>query len=198
VFRILLAQQKSLYRAALAAVLSYEEDLEVVAETTRIEEVVSFARAVRPDVAVVDLDLLIGTDLSQLTASAPGCAILVLAGPALTESVHDSLDKYVHGFVGTDTAPAQLTEYVRRVAGGERVIDPMLAVAALCAPRNPLTEREREVLRIAGLGWSSAEIAARLHLSTGTVRNYLSACMHKTGARNRLEAFRVAEEAGWL
>jgi two-component system response regulator DesR len=122
----------------------------------------------------------------------------VLAGPGLTEAVHEALDKHVQGFVGTDTAPHQLTEYVRRVAAGERVIDPVLAVAALSAPHNPLTAREREVLRLAGTGSSSAEIAARLHLSAGTVRNYLSAIMHKTGARNRLEAFRIAEEAGWL
>ena len=197
-FRILLAQKRSLYRAALAAVLSYEEDLEVVAETTRFEEVLSFARAVRPDVAVIDLDLLIDADLDQLAEAAPDCAILVLAGPSLTEGVHDALDKYVRGFIGTDTAPAQLTEYLRRVAAGERVIDPVLAVATLCAPHNPLNERERDVLRIAGRGFSSAEIAARLHLSAGTVRNYLSASMHKTGARSRLEAFRIAQEAGWL
>ena len=197
-FRILLAQKKSLYRAALATVLSYEEDMQVVAETTRMEEVFSFARAVRPDIAVIDLDLLIDADLGRLAEAMPDCAILVLAGPSLTEAVHDALDKYVLGFIGTDTAPAQLTDYLRRVAAGERVIDPALAVAALCAPQNPLTERERDVLRIASRGFSSAEIAARLHLSAGTVRNYLSASMRKTGARNRLEAFRIAEASGWL
>jgi two-component system response regulator DesR len=201
VFRILLAQKTSLFRAALAAVLSYEDDLDVVAETARIEEVVSFARVVRPDVAVIDLDLLTDGNLevaAQLNEVAPRCAILVLAGPTLPETVHEALDKYVHGFVGTDTAPGQLTDYLRRVAAGERVIDPMLAVAALSAPRNPLTARERDVLRSAGSGHSSAQIAGQLHLSVGTVRNYLSAIMHKTGARNRLEAFRIAEEAGWL
>ena len=200
-FRILLAQKKSLFRAALAAVLSLEDDLEVVAETTRIEEVLSVARVVRPDVAVIDLDLLIKKNLTvagQLTDLASYCAILALAGPALTEAVHEALDKHVQGFIGTDTAPDQLTDYVRRVAAGERVMDPMLAVAALSAPHNPLSGREQEVLRLAGSGCSSAEIAGRLHLSTGTVRNYLSASMHKTGARNRLEAFRLAEEAGWL
>src|SRR2546421_2324524 len=201
VLRILLAQKRSLFRAALAAVLSQEEDLEVVTETTRTEEVLSFAQAVRPDVAVIDLDLLIDTNLAlagQLNEVAPECAVLVLAGPALTEAVHDALDKYVTGFISTDTAPDQLSDYVRRVAAGQRMIDPVLAVAALSAPRNPLTEREREILRIAGLGSSSAEMAGRLHLSVGTVRNYLSAIMHKTGGRNRLEAFRIAEEAGWL
>jgi two-component system response regulator DesR len=201
VFRILLAQKKSLFRAALAAVLSYEDDLEVIGETTRIEEALSFARAVEPDVAVIDLDLLIDQNLAvagELTDLASCCAILVLAGPALTEAVHEALDKHVQGFIGTDTAPDQLTDYVRRVAAGERVIDPMLAVAALSAPHNPLTARERQVLGLAGLGWSSAEIAGRLHLSAGTVRNYLSAIMQKTGARNRLQAFRMAKEAGWL
>ncbi|OLB78571.1 MAG: hypothetical protein AUI14_12780 [Actinobacteria bacterium 13_2_20CM_2_71_6] len=200
-FRILLVQQMNLFRAALAAVLSHEDDLEVVAELARVQETVPTAEVVRPDVTVIDLDLLTNGHLeiaAQLNKAVPDCAILVLAGPGLTETTLETLDRHVRGFVGKDAPPTQLTEYVRRVAAGERVIDPMLAVAALTGPRNPLTAREREILRVTGLGGSSAEIAAELHLSVGTVRNYLSVIMRKTGARNRLEAFRFAEEAGWL
>jgi two-component system response regulator DesR len=201
VFRILLVQQMNLFRAALAAVLSNEDDLDVVAQLARIKETIPIAQAVKPDVAVIDLDLLANGDLviaGHLNEALPSCALIVLAGPDMTQTTHEALNKHVRGFVGKDTPPSQLIEWIRQVATGERVIDPTLAVAALSAPRNPLTAREQEVLRVAALGVPSPEIAARLHLSVGTVRNYLSAIMHKTGARNRLEAVRIAEEAGWM
>jgi two-component system response regulator DesR len=200
-FRVLLVEQTNLFRAALAAVLSKEDDLDVVAQLGRITETELIARAVRPDVAVIDIDLLTDENAAiagRLNEALPDCAILALAGPDLTEAVHEALDSHVRGFVGKDTPPSQLAQYIRQVAAGERVIDPTLAVAALSAPRNPLTAREREILRIAASGVPSAEIGAQLYLSAGTVRNYLSAIMHKTGARNRLEAVRIAEEGGWL
>jgi len=201
VLRILLVQQMSLFRAALATVLSDEADLEVVAEVGRINETVPIARSARPDVAVIDLDPLTNGDLAvvgQLSDTMPDCAIVVLAGPTLSRDRHESLDEYARGFVGKDTPPRPLAEYIRRVAAGERIIDPMLAVSALSGPRCPLTVREREVLRVVASGASSAEIAVQLHLSAGTVRNYLSTIMRKTGVRNRLEAVHIAEEAGWL
>jgi two-component system response regulator DesR len=191
----------NLFRAALAAVLSREDDLEVVAELARLTELVPIAQVVRPDVTVIDLELLTDgglTVVSRLAAAVPRCAVVVLAGTTLTEATHHALGGHVHGFVGKNIPPTQLAEYIRRVAAGERIIDPVLAVAALTGPRNPLNERELEILRIARSGASSAEIAAQLHLSVGTVRNYLSTIMRKTGARNRLEAYRAAEEAGWL
>ena len=98
----------------------------------------------------------------------------------------------------SDAKPAEVVDCIRQVAGGARFIDPVLAVAALAAPRNPLTAREQEILRVAASGLPSVEIAAQLHLSAGTVRNYLSVIMNKTGARNRLEAVHIAQEAGWL
>jgi two-component system response regulator DesR len=199
VYSILLVQRMSLFRAALAAVLSDEDDLQVVADLARVHETVPIARSVQPDVVIVDLDLLIDPTVpARLREAVPSCATLILAGLTLTRSAHEALEPYARGFVSKDSSPGQLAGYVRQVATGDRVLDPILAVSALSCPRNPLNAREQEVLRIAGTGESSAEIAARLHLSVGTVRNYLSTVMHKTGARNRIEAYRIAEEAGWL
>ena len=200
-YRILLVEPMSLFRAALAAVLSAEDDLEVVAELARITEAVLVAQAVRPDVTVIDLDLLTNGHLAvvhQLTETLPECAVVALAGPTMTEGTHQALKRHVRGFVGKDTAPGQVAECIRQVAAGARFIDPVLAVAALAAPHNPLTVREQEILRVAASGLPSVEIGAQLHLSAGTVRNYLSAIMTKTGARNRLEAVHIAQEAGWL
>ena len=199
--RVLLVQQTSLFRTALAAVLSAEDDIEVVGDCSRVNEAIRIAGSVQPEVAVIDLDLLTDTDsgiVGQLQAAVPDCAILILAGSTFNRSMHDALHRYTGGFVSRDNTPSQLAAYIRKVAAGESVIDPALAVSALAGPHNPLKEREREVLRIAGTGASSPEIAAKLHLSVGTVRNYLSAIMQKTGGRNRLEAFHIADEAGWL
>ena len=155
----------------------------------------------QPEVAVIDLDLLTDTDsgiVGQLQAAVPDCAILILAGSTFNRSMHDALHRYTGGFVSRDNTPSQLAAYIRKVAAGESVIDPALAVSALAGPHNPLKEREREVLRIAGTGASSPEIAAKLHLSVGTVRNYLSAVIRKTRARNLLDAIRITRQGGWL
>ena len=200
VIRILLVTRMSLLRGALAAVLSAEEDLDVSAAIANLDEVVHLARAVRPDVTVIDLDLLTddGFPPTRLNEALPDCATLVLADTDSPTMLRSTLDTHVRGFVSMDASPGLLAEYIRQVAKGERMIDPMLAVAALRAPRNPLTQREREVLAIMASGLRSSEIAARLHLSTGTVGNYISMIIRKTGTRNRLEAVRMAEEAGWL
>jgi len=124
--------------------------------------------------------------------------MLMLLDVEASGAVHGELETRVPGFIGKDTAPAQLAQYIRRVADGERVIDPALAVAAWSVPRNPLTRREREILRVAAEGRTSLEIANQLHLSVGTVRNYLSSVMRRTGARSRLEAIRIATDRGWL
>lgn len=199
--RILLVEPMSLLRCSLGAVLSTEDDLDVAAELARMEEAILMARAVRPDVAVIDIDVFAGEtpDLAhELDRTLPDCATLVLADVDSHGALRAALDTHVRGFVGKDNTPQRLAQYIRLVVAGERVIDPTLAVAALRAPRNPLTRREREVLRVAALGVPCADVASRLHLSVGTVRNYMSTIMRKTGGRNRLEALRFAEEAGWL
>ena len=201
VVRVLLIERMSLLRGALACVLSAEDDLDVSAAVADIAEAVPVARAERPDVAVVDIDLLPvcgETGVQQLAEALPGCATLVLADLASPNDLRTALATRVHGLVSKDALPCRLADCIRRVARGERVIDPTLTVAAPRAPRNPLTAREREVLRVLASGLPSAEIAARLDLQLGTVCNYISTILRKTGARNRLEAVRIAEDFGWL
>jgi two-component system, NarL family, response regulator DesR len=201
VIRILLAEQMSLLRGALAAVLSAEDDMEVAAEVSRVEEIVLMARAVKPDIAVVDIDMLANDGpqtIARLADEVPECVVVVLAGRCAPGALRKALDSQVNAFVDKNAAPAQFVLGVRRVVRGERVIDPALAVAILAAPPNPLTPRECEILQLAAGGLPTTEIAARLHLSKGTVRNHVSVIMRKTGARNRLHAVRIAQEAGWL
>jgi two-component system, NarL family, response regulator DesR len=199
VVRILLVEPMSLLRGALTAFLAGEDDLEIAGELARIEEAVPIARRLRPDVAVVDLAADSDLDtLDQFRKDLPDCAVLILVDVDAPGAVHGRLMNRVDGFIGKDTPPAQLAQYIRRVASGDRVIDPSLAVAAWSARRNPLRRRECEILRIAAEGRTSQEIARELHLSVGTVRNYLSSIMRKTGARTRLEAIRIAIDSGWL
>ncbi len=196
----MLVHRTSLLRGSLAAILSTEHDMEITAAIARIEEAEPIATAVRPHVAVIDIGLLVGdspTPARKFTEAVPNCAVLVLTDQESVRAL-GIFEAYVRGFVGTETTPGELAQYIRRVAKGERVIDPALAVAALWAPRCPLTERELEVLQIAASGVPSTEIAARLHLSVGTVHNYVSSIIRKTGSRNRLEATRIAKDAGWL
>jgi two-component system response regulator DesR len=201
VIRILLIEPMNLLRGALAATLSLEEDLDVVADLGALDQALDVARAVPPDVAVVNITLLAGDGLAtiaRLTAEQPNCATLVLAGPDDPGLLNRALDLRIDGVVGVQAAPCELVRGIRRLVRGERVIDAGLAVAMVAAPRSPLSSRERDVLCVAASGVPSTEVAAELHLSTGTVRNYISAILRKTGARNRLEAVRLAEGAGWL
>jgi two-component system response regulator DesR len=201
VIRILLVEPMNLLRGALAATLSLEEDFTVVAELSRLGDAPAMARATPPDVAVVNAGLLAGDGLrlfARLSAEQPGCATLVLAGPDALGPLNRAWDVHVRGIVGTQAAPCELVRSIRRLARGERVIDAGLAVAMVAAPRSPLSARELDVLSVAASGVPSAEVAAKLHLTAGTVRNYISVILRKTGARNRLEAVRVAEDAGWL
>ncbi|WP_433796771.1 response regulator transcription factor [Actinoplanes sp. CA-252034] len=199
--RILLVEPMNLLRGALAATLSLEEDLDVVADLGRLAEAPAMARAVRPDVAIIDIGLLAGEGqavFARFSLEQPHCATLVLAGPDAPARLHGTLDVHLRGVIGTEAAPYELVSAVRRIARGERVIDARLAVAMVAARPSPLSAREADVLRVAGSGMPSTEVAARLHLTAGTVRNYMSVILRKTGARNRLEAVRVAESAGWL
>ena len=199
--RILLVEPMNLLRGALVATLSLEEDLTVVAALGCLDEAPAMARAVPPDVAVVNVGLLAGDGLGLLarfSGEHPGCATLVLAGPDAPAQLHRALDVHVRGVVGTQAGPRELVRDIRRLARGERAIDAGLAVAMVSTPRSPLSARELDVLSVAASGKPSAEVAATLHLTAGTVRNYISVILRKTGARNRLEAVRVAEDAGWL
>ena len=198
--RVLLIERMNLLRGALACVLSAEGDLDVTAAVADLAEATPIARAIRPDVAVVDIDLLPDgvAGIQRLEEALPGCATVVLADRGSTSALRTALATHVDGLVSKDALPSRLADGIRRVARGERVIDPALAVAALRAPRNPLTAREREVLRVLAMGLPSAEIAAKLDLQLGTVCNYVSTIIRKMGARNRMEAVRIAEDSGWL
>jgi two-component system response regulator DesR len=191
----------NLVRGALAAVLANEDDLQVISELSLREDVLAAARTHRPGVVVLDLDGhgAGGVELAgRLAGDLPGCRLMVLTGQRAPEVLRRVLAVGVWALLSVDTPPAQVVQAIRLVATGERVVEPALAVAALRTAANPLTERECAVLRLAAEGLRSREIAERLYLSPGTVRNYLSAAMRKTGARNRLEAVHRAGEAGWL
>lgn len=199
--RILLVEPMNLLRGALAATLSLEEDFDVIADLAALDQALDMARAVPPDVIVVNIALLAGNgrdSITRLTLEQPACVTLALAGPDESGLLSRALDLRVDGVVSTSAAPCELVQGIRRLVRGERVIDANLAVAMVAAPRSPLSPRELNVLSVAASGVPSHEVAATLHLSAGTVRNYISAILRKTGARNRLEAVRLAEGAGWF
>jgi len=201
VIRIMVVGEMGLLRSALRAVLSNELDLEVVAETGEPGSVLAAAVRELPDVLVVDVDLTAADTwavLVRLREHLPRLAVLALSGRWTADSLRRALGAGTLGFAGTDVTPAQFVRIVRSVASGNRVIDPVVAAAVLNPPPNPLTTREREILRAAAEGLPPKEIANRLYLAHGTVRNRMSAILRKTGARNRLEAIRRAQERGWL
>jgi two-component system response regulator DesR len=199
--RLLLADDQSLVRSALAALLELEDDFEVVAQAGRGDEVVAAALAARPDVALLDIEM---PGLDGLAAAAalhqelPGCRVIILTTFGRPGYLRRAMESGALGFVVKDTEAEQLADAVRRVYQGERVVDPALAAATLAGGASPLTGRERDVLVAARDGATVADIAGRLFLSEGTVRNYLSAAIAKTGTRNRVEAVRVADSRGWL
>jgi two-component system, NarL family, response regulator DesR len=199
--RVLVAEDMQILRDTLVAVLNLENDIDVVAEVSDGAAIVPAAMGTRVDVAVVDIDLP-GTDgltaAAQLREQYPRCKVLILTVLGGPGNLRRALAAHVAGFLVKDTPAADLVEAVRKVARGERVIDPALALAALEVPDNPLSPREVEVLQRFAAGAGPAEIAASLYLSYGTVRNYLASAVTKLGARNRVDAVRIAAEAGWL
>jgi two-component system response regulator DesR len=200
--KALLAERGGLIRGALAFVLSREPDIEVVAEVGRAIDVGPTVRASRPDVSVLDLDLLGVDQLSrayQLQRDKPGCRVLILAELRRSGLLARELTRQVPGvgFLSREGSPDRVVEAVRRIARDEPVTDPQLVVAALCH-RNPLTTREIDVLRTVAAGGPLREVAVDLGLSPGTVRNHLSRIIAKTGARTRIEALRMAENGGWI
>ncbi|MEY9871919.1 two-component system response regulator DesR [Streptacidiphilus sp. MAP12-33] len=199
--RVLLAEDQAMVREALAALLGLEGDIDVVAQVARGDEVVAAAEAHEVEVALLDIEMpgLTGIEAAGLLRKArPGTKIVVLTTFGRPGYLRRAMESGADAFLVKDAPASQLAEAVRRVLRGERVIDPTLAAAALAEGANPLTSRERDVLSAAADGSANTEIGKRLHLSEGTVRNYLSAAIQKTGARNRTEAVRIALEKGWL
>jgi two-component system response regulator DesR len=201
VIRLLLADDQALVRGALAALLDLESDLQVVAEVGRGDEVVAAAVRERADVALLDVEMP-GMDGIAATAALrralPSCRVLVVTTFGRPGYLRRAVEAGASGFVVKDTPARQLAEAVRRVHAGLRVLDPALAEESLVSGASPLTARETEVLRAARGGDTVSDLAAVLHLSEGTVRNHLSAAIGKTGARNRAEAVKLAEDRGWL
>lgn len=199
--RLLLAEDQVMIREALAALLSFEGDIEVVAQVGRGDEVIGAARESNPDVAVLDIEMP-GMDglaaAAALSHELPECRMIILTAFGRPGFLRRAMEAGASGFVVKDAPAEQLADAVRRVARGERVVDPALAAATLAGGASPLTGRERDVLVAARDGATVADIAAKLFLTEGTVRNYLSAAIAKTAVRNRVEAVRVADERGWL
>ena len=199
--RVLLAEDQAMIREALAALLSFEDDIEVVAQVGRGDEVTAAALASKPDVALLDIEMpgMDGlTAAAALSQASPGTKIVILTTFGRPGYLRRAMEAGASGFVVKDSPADRLARTIRQVLSGQRVIDPELAAAALSEGASPLTPRERDVLAASRDGAAIAEIAAALYLSEGTVRNYLSACIQKTVARNRTEALRVAEDRGWL
>ncbi|MGH3436733.1 MAG: response regulator transcription factor [Sciscionella sp.] len=199
--RVLLADDQALVRGALAAMLSLESDIEVVAEVGSGEQVLPAAREHQPDVALLDVQMP-GKDglaaAAELRDAVPGCRVVMCTTFGRPGYLARAMSAGAAGFVVKDAPPEQLVDAVRRVHSGLRVVDPALAAESLASGSSTLTEREREVLRAASDGGTVSDIAKLLHLSEGTVRNHLSAAIGKTGARTRAEAVRIAEDRGWL
>jgi two-component system response regulator DesR len=199
--RILLAEDQAMVRGALAALLGREADIEVVAEVARGDTVVEAAQQARPDVALLDIEMPGGGGLAAaqaLRTALPSCRVVILTTFGRSGYLRRAMESGAVGFLLKDASASELASALRRVMKGERVVDPELALLALSEGNNPLTNREREVLAAALFGASLAEIATRLSLSEGTVRNHLTTAMQKLGAQNRMEAARSAEQKGWL
>lgn len=199
--RVLLAEDQAIVRGALAALLKLETDIEVVAEVDRGDAIVASAVEAQPDVALVDIELP-GLDgiaaAAGLRSALPSCRVVMLTTFGRVGYLRRAMRSGAVGFLLKDAPASELATAIRRVVAGERVLDPTLAMAALSEGENPLTARERDVLRAAVDGATIADIANQLNLSAGTVRNHLSVAIQKLGGRNRVEAARLAEQKGWL
>jgi two-component system response regulator DesR len=199
--RVLLAEDQAMVRGAIAALLALEEDIEIVAEASRGDEVLASALESGPDVALLDVEMPGGDGLDAAAAlreNLPSCRVIILTTFGRAGYLKRAMENGAAGFLLKDAPSSELAKAIHRVMRGERVVDPDLAAVALSAGDNPLTEREREVLAASEGGATIEDVAARLYLSEGTVRNYLSAAIKKLGTRNRVEAARLAEKRGWL
>jgi two-component system response regulator DesR len=198
--RIVLAEDQNLLLGALGSLLDLEADFEVVGRAGDGDQARSLIDDQGPDLVISDIEMpgLTGLELAGwLRKAHPGIKVLILTTFARPGYLRRALEAGVAGYLLKDTPAEQLAGAVRRILRGERVIDPDLALTAFAAS-DPLTTRERQVLRLAGEGCTNAEIGKRLHLAEGTVRNYLSEAIGKLGAENRVEAHRIARDQGWL
>jgi two-component system response regulator DesR len=201
VIRVLLAEDQDMVRGAIAALLSLEPDIQIVAQVDRGDTVLEQALEHRPDVALVDIEMP-GRDgidaASELHRDLPECRVLILTTFGRPGLMRRAMAAGASGFMLKDARAEELAVAIRRTAAGERVVDPQLAAQALSEGESPLSAREAEVLAASSDGSSVIEVASRLHLSEGTVRNYLSAVIQKLNARNRADAARIARVKGWL
>ena len=198
--RVVVAEDQAMVRGALVALLAAERDIEIVGEARNGREALEVAESARPDVLLADIEMpeMTGLEVAgEIKRRRLPVRVIILTTFARAGYLRRALDSGVSGYLLKDAPASTLADAVRRIRAGARVIDPELAAEAWTEP-DPLTDRERQVLRYAGEGASSAEIAARLNLSEGTVRNYLSEAIGKTGAANRTEASRIARQKGWL
>jgi two-component system response regulator DesR len=199
--RVLLAEDQTMLRGALAALLDLEPDITVIAQAANGHEALKLARDLSPDVLVTDIEMPQKTGLelaSDLNLTESRIRVIILTTFARPGYLRRALDAGVRGYLLKERPASELAEAIRRVHSGLRAIDPALAAEAWTADPDPLSDRERQILQRAGDGRSSAEIAAELRLSEGTVRNYLSEAIAKLGAANRTDAARIARTRGWL
>jgi two-component system, NarL family, response regulator DesR len=199
--RVVLAEDMHMVRGALVALLDLEPDIEVVAEVETGDKILAAVRQHQPDVAVIDIDLPVVDGLTaagSIRAELPDVRTLMLTSLARPGTLRRALATRVDGFILKDAPPAQLADAIRDVCDGKRVVDSQLALAAWDRGECPLTDRELDVLRLAAEGTDAPEIATALSLSPGTVRNYLTSAITKLNARNRVDAIRIAEGAGWF
>ncbi|HEX4496789.1 MAG TPA: response regulator transcription factor [Thermoanaerobaculia bacterium] len=198
--RVLIAEDQGMVLGALAALLELEPDIEVIARARDGQEALEMVLALKPDVVLTDIEMprMTGLELAaELRRRAQPARLVILTTFARGGYLRRALDAGAAGYLLKDAPAERLAEAIRRVHAGLRSVDPELAAAAW-EEADPLTDRERQVLRLAGEGHPSARIAAELHLSEGTVRNYLSEAISKVGAENRVEAARIARQKGWL
>jgi len=199
--RILIAEDQAMVRGALAALLGLEPDIAVVATAADGIEALALCEQHAPDIVLTDIEMprMTGLELAaQLATRNAACRVMIVTTFGRSGYLRRALSAGVRGFLLKDAPANALAAAIRTVHGGGRAIAPELALESWGGAQDPLTERERQVLRLAGEGASSADIARQIHLSEGTVRNYLSEAISKLGASNRVEAYRLARDAGWL
>jgi two-component system response regulator DesR len=200
VIRVVIAEDQHMVLGALAALLQIERDIDVVGQASDGRAALDLVRTLQPDVLLTDVEMpgMSGIELAQAVRSIPAAPrVVILTTFARPGYLRRALDAGASGYLLKDAPSHQLADAVRRVHAGGRAVDPELAAEAWGEP-DPLTDRERHVLRLAGDGKSGADIAAEMALAEGTVRNYLSEAISKVGGRNRVEAARIARAKGWL
>jgi two-component system response regulator DesR len=199
--KIILAEDQALVSGALAALLRLEGDIDVLAQAKNGKEALDLCKTLQPDVLITDIEMPIMTGLELAAEVAElklPCRLIVLTTFARSGYLRRAMASGVRGYMLKDAPAEDLAKAIRTVHGGGRAIAPELALESWSGQQDPLSERERQVLRLAGTGSSSSEIAKIMHLSEGTVRNYLSEAISKLNAKNRVEAFRLARDEGWL